>query len=653
MDKVEVQAWLQEEVEYIVRLYAAGKREQAIKAFTAVVARGRFKNLAQEEKEASFLKPLEVFAAKWGDKEGLVMAGQILAWRKDYLGAKEKFELAMALDPDYAIAYNYRGNAYADLGDNQKALLDYDQAIVLDPEYAVPYNNRGIAYYNLGEKQKALLDYDKASALNLEFASAYINRGNAHSALGENKRALLDYDKAIAIDPENASAYYNRGITYYKLGDKQKALPDYDKTIALDPEFASAYNNRGLAYSDLGDKGKALLDYNKAIALDSGFALAFFNRGNAYSDLGDDQKALLDYDKAIAFNPEDANAYYNRSLVYEKEDKIKEAIQDLEKFQVLATDPFWIERARGRLVNLEAKLQDKFVREISGWVDKIREVLRFEGDQVSHFTQLTGARFMLLEGSPFRLSEATFMNDPSEGKALFDLHKLPKAFNVNAARSDGEYIKKPFFGCFVKAEMKDDLAMWRLYGHDAAGISLTFDRRKLLSALMQNEKLKNAGSEARAGRPIFEFFQIAYFNEKGKVVLPEQSPEREIELQGYLDALKKSLEDAEQDEKSKPFLPLIQEEVASIMYLFKSAQYQYEKEIRLMVNEDGFDVTIKGNENTPPRVYLEIAPIHQAVSCITLGPKVPKSEEWVSAFFYFYDKEKLKVKLHVSQLPYK
>lgn len=552
MDKVDdIQAWLKEELNGIVKLYLAGQREEAFEAFSAVVGKGRFQNLVQEEKEAAFLKPLKVFAAQWEEKEGLVIAGRIRAWMNDFLSAKQKFELAIALDADYALGYNFRGVA--------------------------------------------------------------------HSELGEKQKALLDFDKAIALDPESAAAYNNRGNVRSDLGDKQKALQNYDKAIALDPEYAAAYNNRGNAHSNLGDKQKALQDYNKAIALDSEYA----------------------------------NAYYNRSLLFEEDANFNEAIQDLEKFLELDSDAFWIERAKGRLVSLKAKLKDKSLEEISGLIDKIREALRFEGDQISHFTSLVGARYMMLEKSPFRLSEASFMNDPSEGKALFDLHKLPESFNVNIGRKDGEYIKKPFFGCFVKAEMRDDLAMWRLYGHDAAGASITFDRGKLFSALMQNEKLKNLGPEALAGRTIFEFFQIAYFDEKGKVVLPGKTAAQKKALQGHLDELKKSLLAFKMDDKSKAFSHLIQEKVASIMYLFKSAQYQYEKEVRLMVSDVGFDVVINPKDFMPPRAYLEIAPIHQAVECITLGPKVPRSEEWVSAFYYFFEKEKLEVKLHVSHLPYK
>lgn len=653
MDKVDVQAWLKGEVERIVKLYEAGQRGEAFDAFAAVVGKSRFWILDQGEKEAAFLKPLEGYAATWEEKEGLVIAGRIRAWMEDHIRAIAKLDLAIALDAGYALAYNFRGAANSNLGDKHKAILDYDKAIALDNGFADAYSNRGIAYAQLGETQKAMLDYSMAIALDPEDTITYYNRGLTYFLSGNKEKALLDYEKAISLEPDFADPYITRGAAYFEMGANQKAILDFDKAIALDPGKALAFSNRGNVYSALGEWRKALLDHDKAIELIPEFAGAYSNRGSAYYQLGDKQKALLDYRKAISLDPIHALAFYNRSFVLEDDANFKEAIQDLEKFLELSTEPFWIERVKARLVDLHAKLQNKAVGEITGLVDKIREALRFDGAQISHFTPLTGARFMMLEKSPFRLSEASFMNDPSEGKALFDLHELPASFNVNAGSKDGEYIKKPFFGCFVKAEMKDDLAMWRLYGHDAAGASITFNRSRLLSALMQNPKLKNLDSEASAGRPIFEFFLIAYFDEKGKVVLPGKSVALKKTLQGHLDDLKKALLAVDADEKSKPFLHLIREKVASIMYLFKSAQYQYEKEVRLLVSDEGFDVVINAKDYTPPRAYLEIAPIHQAVECITLGPKVPRSEEWVSAFYYFFDKEKVDVKLHLSRQPYK
>ena len=49
------------------------------------------------------------------------------------------------LAPNYAEAYNNRGNARATQGDKNGALDDYNKPFSLIPKYAIAYNNRGNA----------------------------------------------------------------------------------------------------------------------------------------------------------------------------------------------------------------------------------------------------------------------------------------------------------------------------------------------------------------------------------------------------------------------------------------------------------------------------------------------------------------------------
>ncbi|MDP7085880.1 MAG: tetratricopeptide repeat protein [Dehalococcoidia bacterium] len=76
---------------------------------------------------------------------------------------------AIRLDPDDALAYNNRGNAYYYLGEYQRAIQDYDKAIQLDPDYRMAYFNRGNAYDDLGQYQRAIQDYDKACSLDSKY----------------------------------------------------------------------------------------------------------------------------------------------------------------------------------------------------------------------------------------------------------------------------------------------------------------------------------------------------------------------------------------------------------------------------------------------------------------------------------------------------
>lgn len=89
--------------------------------------------------------------------------------------AAEHMELALAdytsaveLDPQYAKAYNNRGNAYASLGDSEKAIEDYDVALELDDTLSLAYFNRGLMYYRVTEYEKAIADLETYLELEVE-----------------------------------------------------------------------------------------------------------------------------------------------------------------------------------------------------------------------------------------------------------------------------------------------------------------------------------------------------------------------------------------------------------------------------------------------------------------------------------------------------
>ena len=148
----------------------------------------------------------------------------------DYDSAVKAYTSLISLAPNFADAYNSRGNVYIDKGQYDTAIENYNKAIVINPNFEEAYNNIGFAYSN-----KAL--YDKE---------------------------MEGYNKAIAINPNFDKAYYNRGTSYHYKGLADKAIEDYNKVISINPNFADVYNSRGSAYAMTGIKDRAILDFQKA-----------------------------------------------------------------------------------------------------------------------------------------------------------------------------------------------------------------------------------------------------------------------------------------------------------------------------------------------------------------------------------------------------
>ena len=83
------------------------------------------------------------------------------------------------MKPDYAEAFNNRGNAKNSLGRREDAISDYDEAIRLKPDYAEAVSNRGITKFRLDRHEDAISDYDEAIRLKPDFVT-YRRRAEAH-----------------------------------------------------------------------------------------------------------------------------------------------------------------------------------------------------------------------------------------------------------------------------------------------------------------------------------------------------------------------------------------------------------------------------------------------------------------------------------------
>jgi tetratricopeptide (TPR) repeat protein len=182
--------------------------------------------------------------------------------------ALARLDEAIALYPEFAAAYEARGNLHYSNRDWDQALENYNQALDVDPALASAYLNRSRIYLQRGETAQALADYNRLVELAPDEVESYLYRARFYLDAEENQQALPDLEKALELDPENALAYLYRGVARRKSGETGTAIPDFSAAIELEPGLLEAYVDRGLAYQALGETDKAVADYREALKLD-------------------------------------------------------------------------------------------------------------------------------------------------------------------------------------------------------------------------------------------------------------------------------------------------------------------------------------------------------------------------------------------------
>ena len=90
---------------------------------------------------------------------------------------------------------------------DQRPIADYRRATIsklIAKNNAEAYNNRGIAYQNKGDNDRAIADYSEAIRLNPKFADAFANRAWAYLSKKDADSAIADFTRAIELNPKDA-----------------------------------------------------------------------------------------------------------------------------------------------------------------------------------------------------------------------------------------------------------------------------------------------------------------------------------------------------------------------------------------------------------------------------------------------------------------
>ncbi len=127
--------------------------------------------------------------------------GELYAQNGQFNQAMDEFNKIIKRTPRYPVAYYNRGNMYAQQEDFLKAIDDYSKAIELSPYYEEAYNNRGCTYLILNNPEAAVKDFEQSLVLFPDEVNTLVSLGVAYTALKKDAQALNAFEKALSLDP--------------------------------------------------------------------------------------------------------------------------------------------------------------------------------------------------------------------------------------------------------------------------------------------------------------------------------------------------------------------------------------------------------------------------------------------------------------------
>ena len=264
--------------------------------------------------------------------------------------------------PNSSLLLNICGIIYKGLGKLDESIEAFTKALAIKPDFAEAYNNKGNTLIKQDKLDESIEAFTKALEIKPEFAEAYNNMGNALQKQGKLHKSIEAFTKALAIKPGYAEAFYNMGNALQEQGKLEKAIKAYNEVLAIKPNYADAYNNMGNALKDQGKLEEAIEAHNKALAIKPNNAKAYNNIGNALKDQSKLEEAVEAYNKALTIKPDYDEAYYNMGNALEGL-VFKEPNPDLQKSIISVLDkktfvrPSTIAGAALSLLKFEPKLK--------------------------------------------------------------------------------------------------------------------------------------------------------------------------------------------------------------------------------------------------------------------------------------------------------
>ncbi|HZX11369.1 MAG TPA: protein kinase [Acidobacteriota bacterium] len=156
-----------------------------------------------------------------------------------------------------------------------EAMNKFDQALDIDPNFALAYWGKGAVYeasYVENNQKEDLMQmmnfFKKAHDLSPDLAEANISMGWANFYQGDLNKAYKSFKKALEISPHNSLVITDVGSFLYSIGLYRPAIKLLSRAIRIEPSYLRAYFLKSSCHWYLGEFEEGLKTIEKRYAIE-------------------------------------------------------------------------------------------------------------------------------------------------------------------------------------------------------------------------------------------------------------------------------------------------------------------------------------------------------------------------------------------------
>ena len=204
--------------------------------------------------------------------------------KRTHLKARELFDKAIKLDPEFAAAYAEKSFTYfssfimpmsRDPKVVKAALATAERAVELDETLPLAYARLAWAYFATRQHAKAITAARRAVALGPNDAEANVQLGNILNWSGKPDEGKQYVDRAIRLNPHHPYYYlFYLGQSYYLKGENDKAIELMKRVVTRAPYFLPVRRHLAVLYSEKGMIKEAKAETKEVLRIFPGASIA-------------------------------------------------------------------------------------------------------------------------------------------------------------------------------------------------------------------------------------------------------------------------------------------------------------------------------------------------------------------------------------------
>jgi len=217
--------------------------------------------------------------------------------------ARQSFEEAIALDPEFAVAYTYLAWTYllellAGLGDSPgqsvaRAIEFAQKALTLDDSLADAHALSGSIYLVQRQWEKAVAEGERSVALNPNSADNIGLLGMTLYSVGRPEEAIALVKKAIRLNPMPPDWLLENLATAYRMtGRHDEAIAEFKRVLHRNPDYFGARVNLAVIYSLLGREEEASAAAAEVLRVDPKFSVEHYAKTLTYKNQAESERLI-------------------------------------------------------------------------------------------------------------------------------------------------------------------------------------------------------------------------------------------------------------------------------------------------------------------------------------------------------------------------